>query len=663
MNPGSEAWSHLSCVRRLHEESISAVRNVVSESMNRRKRQRLQPTLGDYLAIAIGPLLIGLLVGSMVFFLIEVFYQGQFAGRLQFIMAWFVVGAVGIARISIQDGREYAALFAAPLGILVAIAAWRFVEFRGPLVAISPLLSVGLVALIWWSTDCLTWDCTVLDEEDEDGEAGAGLLETAGLVTVDAASGASHEGEGVSGHESLKKTLWERFVEYRRRPHAPGVWVLYFSLAALPLFGLGQLTLAGRDEAHQRFVFLLLVVYVASGLGLLLITSFLNLRRYLRQRRLTMPATMAVTWVASGTTVIVAILFVCLVLAGSGVGYSVGDLPGVAAAREALATSRWASHGDGIEKEQGTQQVVRDDAQQQHQGDDGEGGGQQAGGEQPAAGPQREQTAEAAAASAGDQQQAEDDTGRRPRATQQSPTEQHAEEETRQAAAKPDGDAAGEQQPASDASGESATEAAPPPPTNVPELSLGTDWLKVVGWLFLAIVVCVAAWWYRQPLWAALTGLLERLRELWERLFGGRPRSRDEATTAKEAVVERRKTFAEYADPFASGAAEGVSTDDLIRYSFEAFVAWSGEFGLRRRPQQTAHEFVEVVGERRPAIAKEASQLAELVSWSAFASDPVPRSRLKHLERLWQRMRRERSSQSVMSDHEAATPGRPTAER
>ncbi|NBP81327.1 hypothetical protein EBU58_11565, partial [bacterium] len=136
--------------------------------MNRRVRKRLQPTLGDYLAIAVGPVLIGLLVGSMVFFLIEVFYQGQFGGRLQFIMAWFVVGAVGIARISIEEGREHAALFAAPLGILVAIAALKFVEFSGPLRALSPVLSVGLVALIWWSTDCLTWDCTVVDDDEED---------------------------------------------------------------------------------------------------------------------------------------------------------------------------------------------------------------------------------------------------------------------------------------------------------------------------------------------------------------------------------------------------------------------------------------------------------------------------------------------------------------
>ena len=41
-------------------------------------------------------------------------------------------------------------------------------------------------------------------------------------------------------------------------------------------------------------------IYVASGLGLLLTTSFLGLRRYLRQRRLEMPVTMAPVWLLLG---------------------------------------------------------------------------------------------------------------------------------------------------------------------------------------------------------------------------------------------------------------------------------------------------------------------------------------------------------------------------
>ena len=44
--------------------------------------RRLQQTLADYLVIAISPALIMLLVGSLVFFLLRVFYQGSFPERL-----------------------------------------------------------------------------------------------------------------------------------------------------------------------------------------------------------------------------------------------------------------------------------------------------------------------------------------------------------------------------------------------------------------------------------------------------------------------------------------------------------------------------------------------------------------------------------------------------
>ena len=131
-------------------------------------------------------------------------------------------------------------------------------------------------------------------------------------------------------------------------------------------------------------------------------------------------------------------------------------------------------------------------------------------------------------------------------------------------------------------------------------------------------------------------------------LFVGREKRRAAGQTdSSPAAPPRRRTFAEFVDPFASGASEGVSADELIGYSFEAFEAWSGDLGFRRRPQQTAHEFVEVVGERLPAIAREAEALAELVSWSRFANDPVPRSKLKHLERLWRRMRRAGPAESL----------------
>ena len=48
--------------------------------------ERPQKTLADYVAIAISPALIMALVGSLVFFLLEVVYQGRYQGSLQHIL-------------------------------------------------------------------------------------------------------------------------------------------------------------------------------------------------------------------------------------------------------------------------------------------------------------------------------------------------------------------------------------------------------------------------------------------------------------------------------------------------------------------------------------------------------------------------------------------------
>ncbi len=76
----------------------------------------------------------------------------------------------------------------------------------------------------------------------------------------------------------------------------------------------------------RETAFNLLLVYVAAGLGLLLLTSFLGLRRYLRQRQLQMPTTMAATWVGMGATIAIAILIVALLIPRPQGDYSVVDL-------------------------------------------------------------------------------------------------------------------------------------------------------------------------------------------------------------------------------------------------------------------------------------------------------------------------------------------------
>src|SRR5450759_781180 len=126
-------------------------------------------TLADYLVISISPVLIMLLVGRLSFFLIEVFFRGPAIGSLPWVMFWFVMAIVLVSRIGIEQGTGPAVVY----GLALAVATWLY------LIRIHPAFILGMILLgvVWWCAHKLTWDCTLIDE-DEDA-SGGGLLETA----------------------------------------------------------------------------------------------------------------------------------------------------------------------------------------------------------------------------------------------------------------------------------------------------------------------------------------------------------------------------------------------------------------------------------------------------------------------------------------------------
>ena len=252
-------------------------------------------TLADHLVAGFGPLLIMLLVGSLCFFLIEVFFHGETVGSVRWVMFWFVLAVVLVSRIGIEEGKDRAAIY----GLGLAAATWLY------LVRIHPAFVLGMILLgiVWWCAHKLTWDCTLIDE-DEDA-SGGGLLETAG---------------------NRKYLLPEKFKRTKNfaakteiappsaAPHPPGLWVVYFSLAALPLFGIGQMLLPRADLATRHAGFSYLFTYVTAAVGLLLTTSFLGLRRYLRQRFLPMPPVIAFGWLRFGVGIAAFVLAGALLL-------------------------------------------------------------------------------------------------------------------------------------------------------------------------------------------------------------------------------------------------------------------------------------------------------------------------------------------------------------
>ena len=133
-------------------------------------RNRSRGTLVDYLVAAIEPALIMIMVGSLMFFLLDMWYDGPVLDRLRWILFWFVFGIVLITRVSMQIGTNLAMGYGVALGGAVALVATVLAGFQ-------PVLLV-IMGVVWWATHRLTFDCTLLDE---DQDAGVGLLQESGL--------------------------------------------------------------------------------------------------------------------------------------------------------------------------------------------------------------------------------------------------------------------------------------------------------------------------------------------------------------------------------------------------------------------------------------------------------------------------------------------------
>jgi hypothetical protein len=256
-------------------------------------------TAADTIAAAIAPLLIMLFVGSFVFYLFDLAYAGPHGGQLRWTLFWFVFAMVLVSRISMEESFARASGYGVVLAMAMAMWLFQFIDFVFGV--------LFLLTLIWWATSKLVWDCTLV-RDDEDA-TGKGLLEVAGF---------SRPGEAQQKLEASQLTWWRKLftnqVEKAGEAHASGLWVIYFAAAALPIFGLGYALLSKTDHEQRLRSFEYLGVFLVCALGLLLIGSFLGLRRYLRQRYLQMPGALTRSWIQSGVAFIMVVLLMALFL-------------------------------------------------------------------------------------------------------------------------------------------------------------------------------------------------------------------------------------------------------------------------------------------------------------------------------------------------------------
>ncbi len=578
----------------------------------------------DLAAVTLAPAFIALMVGSLVFFLIEVIHPGPYAGRLHWTFFFFTVGAVLIARITIEQGRARAGVYAAGLAAACFVAMLQFVEYPTPLMkALGPLINLALMALVWFCADRLTWDCTHFD--DARTASGKGVLAAVGLDDDHRVTAEDDEAELTPKHQKL--SWFERVAAYRaerkKRPHTPGTRVLYFGLAALPIFALGQSLIPADDSARRSATFFDMAVYIGSALALLVTTNLMGLRRYLAERGATISPVMTTSWLILGGGLILGFLVVGAILPRPHSETALIDIGGKStgdrkASKNAVVRDGSAGKGDGAT---GTKTEAGDGKASAKGGKSGGKGGEKGDGQG-----SDKSGGDKSGDQKGDGKKGPNDAKKGDeggsKLDQKSAEDKQGDGDDKANDAKSDGDQSG-----SSAVGEKLSQ--------VTEV-IGA-FVKWVVWIVIAVAVVVGLLVFFLKYLAPFTNwaknLLDWLRGLFDRKEKIRTRS-DDGDDVPEAAVKRPAPFSAYTNPFARG---GVTRPpaEVVEYTFAALDGWAWERDLGRTPGETPTEFAVRLGHEFCELDEPAFAVAQLYVRTQYGRTPVLAGELAAVEKLW----------------------------
>jgi len=525
-----------------------------------------QKTWADFLVMSISPALIIVLLESLCLFLVMVFYRGEGVASVRWVLFWFTLAVVLVCRIGIEEGAGKAITY----GLMLAGVTWLYLLTVHP----AYLLGAALLLLLWGCAHVLTNNCTLMD--DIEAASDQGLWQTAWSKKNGAAQAALPP---AAVAKQLK--LGEKPPKPRRRPRAPGVWLIYFSLAALPLFGLGEALLPANALAERHRSLVYLWCYLGAALGLLLTTCFLGLRHYLRERFLPMSGRMVSGWLRFGVgSALVMMALAWLV-----------PRPGV--------TTAWHSLGYQIDY-----RIRQADAYALRFNPHGKGNGQ------PGSRGQADNGSETSDAKA--------------QSNQSAPGAEAAPSPPAAGAASADG------QPQTGGSDPASVPPVPAPSEGSVKLFRAVVW--IVG-------VALIAWWLwrqrellRQIIRSVWAGLMNLFRDFFDLL----PRRRPE--TVQRPAPARLLPFTTYKNPFVTGSDRVWSREQLVLYSYAAVLSWAGQQGRKPAPHKTAREFCRDLAVQFPDLAADWEQLSFLQGHAAFGHAVPPGAEVESLRRIWQRM-------------------------
>ncbi len=639
----------------------------------------------------VGPLLIMLMIGSLVFFLIEIFYRGPHSLRLGWVLGLFTAASVLVSRISIEEGLERAALFGFALSAATLFAAVKLVDFEyGDLFFLEPVALLFLIAVVMWSANRLTWDCTVIDASRD--VSSIGLAERVKRKVFRRRSNwrLSPENPVVSETKPAQdkpNRPWFVFFANSKTQNTPGLWVLYFALAAFPIFGLGQWFSQPDLNWGYRWIFLLFAIYLGSALGLLMLTSLLGLERYLRKRGAVMPSSISINWIVTGTVFALSVMLIMLLLPNPRLStawqdalaflttnnkdtsvHAFGDNGQVDNDRHEIAKPK--QDARAAEKKPG-ERVPEQDEQGQASRKTGEARGDGSSDAKKTGGssdsrketrspdhPNRDSSTHSDQEKAPEQDDSRkqfDDAKRNenqnrirnevPQKKDQSDKrdeQQDAKQDAKQANQR-DPNPDDRNQPANQRrGGKQQAESSKPfnarPLTQLAKFLGGT--LKYLVYVVSLVALIVMLWMFR-----------DELAKLWAELFARKVDGTESGTNQVQPKPADNllPRFSQFKDPFISGCVNRWPPARTIQYSFEGLEAWARGHRYHREQDQTALEFVTRLQPIDKGVAAEARLLADLIGECQYSGKVIERSDTLPLRQLWRLMNANVPKQDAMA--------------
>jgi hypothetical protein len=627
--------------------------------------RKLRPSSFDYALAALAPVLIILMIGSLVYFLITTLYRGDFHARLMWILGLFTMASVLVTRIAIEQSRAQSLTYLGLLSAATLFVAPRFFVLEGLLAPLSIPILIGFLALIVFLADRITMDCTSV--EDAQDSHGYGLLQSLGIL----------KRTDLTGPDSSKTEITNK----NARAHNPGVWILYFALGALPVFGLGQFFLPSGQP--QRVALGCLVIYLSSALALLVMISLLALRQYVRQRDVEMGSSMSFQWLTTGIGSVLGLVILMAILPLPMLGSSTWELPFKLSSRDDQTPSRWgwgkeqvkqpqasqpqASQPQGNQP-QGNQPQASQPQGNQPQGNQPQGnqqqgnqpqGNQQQGNQQQGNQPQGNQ--QQANQPQGNQQQANQPQGNQPQANQPQANQPQANQPqgnqpqgnqpqaNQPQANQPQGNQQqgnqpqanqqqgnhpqGNQQQANQqqANQQQANQQQPPQPPQASNSSWkppSIDWNlgATMRWMLIGVLALVA-----------LVFGVKYLREFLAWFQGaGSDSSRADGDVSSIADTQKAVGFSELEDPFKRHLND---PDAIVRALFHAVSIWGREHRVARGEDETPDEYSRRLGRKYSEVAEPLTQLGLMVSRLAYAKKSISIHDAQSLRSLWDWMK------------------------